>query len=287
MDDDLAKLVLSFVQTGAGFSAPAQYLVEAYPWISKLPKRIYPLPSMIWDEGQKLLKYFYALTVEGAQLEQDSFSKRLIHDQEKNNNLSPKEIASLTGNLIGGGVDTTTTTIIVFIFAMCAFPRVQQKAQKEIDRVLAGEPPTWADEDSLPYCNALLTEIFRWRAAIALGGPPHAPVRDDSYKGMFIPRGTSIIGNLWAIHRNPRDYPSPDEVRPERFLEERQPNPSKKGIFTFGWGRRLCSGQPLAEQGIWFTIVELLWSFRMRSTDEHVSQLWIRSNALIDQLLMI
>ncbi|KAF4832014.1 Cytochrome P450 monooxygenase yanC [Colletotrichum tropicale] len=186
--------------------------------------------------------------------------------------LSPKEIASLTGNLIGGGVDTTTTTILVFIFAMCAFPRVQQKAQEEIDRVLAGEPrpPRWEDEESLPYCRALLTEIFRWRSAIALGGPPHAPTQDDVYNGMLIPAGTTIIGNLWAIHRNPRDYPNPDEVRPERFLDEaeRRPNPSKRGIFTFGWGRRVCSGQPLAEQGVWFTIVELLWAFRMRSVDE-------------------
>ncbi|KAI8236849.1 hypothetical protein K4K55_003689 [Colletotrichum sp. SAR 10_96] len=186
--------------------------------------------------------------------------------------LSPKEIASLAGNLIGGGVDTTTTTILVFIFAMCAFPRVQQKAQEEIDRVLAGEPrpPTWEDEESLPYCRALLTEIFRWRSAIALGGPPHAPTQDEVYNGMLIPAGTTIIGNLWAIHRNPRDYPNPDEVRPERFLDdaERRPNPSKRGIFTFGWGRRVCSGQPLAEQGVWFTIVELLWAFRMRSVDE-------------------
>ncbi|KAI8235591.1 hypothetical protein K4K53_004687 [Colletotrichum sp. SAR 10_77] len=186
--------------------------------------------------------------------------------------LSPKEIASLTGNLIGGGVDTTTTTILVFIFAMCAFPRVQQKAQEEIDRVLAGKPrpPRWEDEESLPYCRALLTEIFRWRSAIALGGPPHAPTQDDVYNGMLIPAGTTIIGNLWAIHRNPRDYPNPDEVRPERFLNEaeRRPNPSKRGIFTFGWGRRVCSGQPLAEQGVWFTIVELLWAFRMRSVDE-------------------
>ncbi|KAJ3509637.1 hypothetical protein NM208_g15643 [Fusarium decemcellulare] len=76
------------------------------------------------------------------------------------------------------------------------------------------------------------------------------------------------MGNLWAMHRNPRDYPSPDEVRPERFLDERVPNPGKRGIFTFGWGRRVCSGQPLAEQGIFFTIVELLWAFRMRSIDD-------------------
>ncbi|KAK1717277.1 cytochrome P450 [Colletotrichum lupini] len=237
----------------------------------KLPRWIYPLPSALWEDGQKLLKYFYDLTVEGSRFPEDSFSKRLMSEQLEQK-LSPKEIASLTGNLIGGGVDTTTTTIIVFIFAMCAFPRVQKKAHEEIDRVLAGKrrPPTWDDEASLPYCRALLTEIFRWRSAIALGGPPHAPTQDDIYNGMLIPAGTTIIGNLWAIHRNPRDYPNPDELRPERFLDEaeRRPNPSKRGIFTFGWGRRVCSGQPLAEQGVWFTIVELLWAFRMRSVDE-------------------
>ncbi|KAI8177662.1 hypothetical protein K4K51_005260 [Colletotrichum sp. SAR 10_75] len=107
---------------------------------------------------------------------------------------------------------------------MCAFPRVQQKAQEEIDRVLAGKPrpPRWEDEESLPYCRALLTEIFRWRSAIALGGPPHAPTQDDVYNGMLIPAGTTIIGNLWAIHRNPRDYPNPDEG-----------NDKKLDIFAF------------------------------------------------------
>lgn len=272
-EDDLARLALSFVQTGASLTTPAQHLAESYPWICKLPRWMYPLPSALWEDGQRLLKYFYALTVEGSRFPEDSFSKRLINEQLELK-LSPKEIASLTGNLIGGGVDTTTTTILVFIFAMCAFPRVQQKAQEEIDRVLAGKPrpPRWEDEESLPYCRALLTEIFRWRSAIALGGPPHAPTQDDVYNGMLIPAGTTIIGNLWAIHRNPRDYPNPDEVRPERFLNEaeRRPNPSKRGIFTFGWGRRVCSGQPLAEQGVWFTIVELLWAFRMRSVDEQV-----------------
>ncbi|EQB43994.1 cytochrome P450 [Colletotrichum gloeosporioides Cg-14] len=141
-----------------------------------------------------------------------------------------------------------------------------------IDRVLTAEPrpPTWEDEESLQYCRAFLTEIFRWRSAIALGGLPHAPIQDDVYNGMLIPAGTTIIDNLWAIHRNPRGYPNPDEVRPERFLDEaeRRPNPSKRGIFIFGWGRRVCSGQPLAEQSVWFTIVELLWAFRMRSADE-------------------
>lgn len=270
-NDPLAKMALAFVQNGASFASPGQHLVEAYPWVVKLPKWMYPLPTLLWDEGQKLFKYFYALTVEGAQAENDNFSKRLMHDKEAHG-LSYKEIASLTGNLIGGGVDTTTTSTIVFIFAMCRFPHVQKKAQEEIDRVLDGEIrfPSWSEEGKLPYCSALATEVFRWRSAIVLGGPPHAPTQDDVYKGMLIPKGTALIGNLWAIHRHPRDYPDPDEFKPERFLDESRPLPTKRGIYTFGWGRRQCSGQPLAEQGIWFTIVELLWSFNMRSVDDHV-----------------
>ncbi|KIW84040.1 hypothetical protein Z517_03286 [Fonsecaea pedrosoi CBS 271.37] len=271
-NDYVLGIALSFVQNGAGFSSPGQFLTESYPWLCKLPAWIYPLPSILWKEGQRSLKYFYALSLEASLSKIDNFSKHLIKSQ-KQYGLSYKEVASLTGNLIGGGVDTTTTSTISFIFAMCLFPEVQRKAQEELDRVLPERDrfPTWTEENQLPYLDAIITENFRWRSAIVLGGPPHAPIKDDVYNGYLIPKGTTLIGNLWAIHRNPRDYPSPDEFRPERWLneDERRPNPTKRGIFTFGWGRRACSGQPMAEQGIWFTCAELLWAFKMRAIDEH------------------
>jgi hypothetical protein len=34
--------------------------------------------------------------------------------------------------------------------------------------------------------------------------------------------------------------------------------------MTFGWGRRVCSGQGLAEQGTFMTISRLLWGFNIR-----------------------
>ncbi|KXH63426.1 cytochrome P450 98A3 [Colletotrichum nymphaeae SA-01] len=116
----------------------ARAILEKNNFVSAIERWMYPLPSALWEDGQKLLKYFYDLTVEGSRFPEDGFSKRLMNEQLEHK-LSPKEIASLTGNLIGGGVDTTTTTIVVFIFAMCAFPRVQKKAQEEVDRVLAGK----------------------------------------------------------------------------------------------------------------------------------------------------
>ena len=41
--------------------------------------------------------------------------------------------------------------------------------------------------------------------------------------------------------------------------------------MTFGWGRRVCSGQALAEQGTWISVARLLWAFdfkKYRYTDQ-------------------
>lgn len=40
-----------------------------------------------------------------------------------------------------------------------------------------------------------------------------------------------------------------------------RPFPNERGYMTFGWGRRVCSGQGLAEQGTILTVARLLWGF--------------------------
>jgi cytochrome P450 len=44
--------------------------------------------------------------------------------------------------------------------------------------------------------------------------------------------------------------------------------------MTFGWGRRVCSGQGLAEQGTFITIARLLWGFRIeKALDEQGNEI--------------
>lgn len=80
-------------------------------------------------------------------------------------------------------------------------------------------------------------------------------------------------GNVWAIHHNEREFPEPDRFIPERFIkgsEWNRPFPAERGYMTFGWGRRVCSGQGLAEQGTFITIARLLWGFRIeKALDEN------------------
>lgn len=79
-------------------------------------------------------------------------------------------------------------------------------------------------------------------------------------------------GNVWAIHHNEREFPDPDRFNPDRYIPgspDSRPFPGEKGYMTFGWGRRVCSGQGLAEQGTFITIARLLWGFKIeKARDE-------------------
>lgn len=109
-----------------------------------------------------------------------------IFQEAPNYDLRPEEIAALTGNLFGAGSDTSSSTLVTFVLACCAFPEVLPKAWEELDRVVGSKrSPTMDDEPNLPYIKAFVKEVFRWRSVAIIGGQPHAPIQDDEYKVSF------------------------------------------------------------------------------------------------------
>ena len=80
---------------------------------------------------------------------------------------------------------------------MLLYPEVQSRAQEELNRVV--EPnrlPEFSDQKNLPYTRAVCKEVLRWQPAVPLG-LPHSNIRDDEYRGMFIPKGSTILANQW------------------------------------------------------------------------------------------
>ena len=78
---------------------------------------------------------------------------------------------------------------------MALYPEVQKRAQKQIEQVIANRLPTLDDYNSLPYIRSLLKELTRW-APVAPLGLPHRVMQDDVYEQYFIPKGTTMIGNI-------------------------------------------------------------------------------------------
>jgi cytochrome P450 len=45
-------------------------------------------------------------------------------------------------------------------------------------------------------------------------------MEDDFYDGRFIPKGSIVFANIWAMSRDANIFPDPDRFNPERFLEK-------------------------------------------------------------------
>ena len=80
---------------------------------------------------------------------------------------------------------------------MALHPKVQRKAQEEIERVLGPNClPKMSDRSRLPYVNAVVKEVLRWHP-VAPMAIPHLSDEDDAYGKYFIPKGSVILPNIW------------------------------------------------------------------------------------------
>lgn len=211
-----------------------------------LPAWLYGIPAELKKFSKVANIYWGDLLAEGAEAPEQNFSKVLLKSKEEQG-LSESDITELVALLIGGGVDTTSSTLHTLVLGLCAFPDAQRKAHEELDRVVGRDrSPTWDDIDQLPYCAAILKETMRWRSAAVVGVGSHALTIDDENRGYRFQVGIQILGNLSAIHGNPKDFPEPDVFNPDRFFQEsRLPYPNSRGHNAFGW---VCSYQPFESE---------------------------------------
>ncbi|KAJ3513179.1 hypothetical protein NLJ89_g3095 [Agrocybe chaxingu] len=156
-----------------------------------------------------------------------------------------------------------------FFYAMLMHPRVQIKAQAEIDSIIGtGRLPTFADRPSLPYIEAIYREVMRYAPPLYID-VTHSSTEDDWYDGYFIPKGTSVFANLWAMTHDESVYCDPNSFNPERFLDQHGKLNDDDQILAYGFGRRACVGKHVASATMWITIVSVLACFMIeRAKDE-------------------
>jgi len=172
-----------------------------------------------------------------------------------------------TGTALIAGYDTTSSTIVTFVFLMALHPESQTKAQNEIDAVVGRDRlPDFSDKGNLPYVNAIVKEVLRLFPVLPLA-VPHLAAVEDEYRGMRIPKGAAVFPNAWAMARDRNVYGlDADDFRPERFLEAELRDPTK---IVFGFGRRICPGRYVAENSIFIAFASILRAFNIaKATDK-------------------
>jgi len=123
------------------------------------------------------------------------------------------------------------------------FLKCKKKGQREIDDLLHyARLPEFSDRPSLLYVEAIYREVIRWMPPLPIS-VPHCSTEDDIYQGYFIPKGTTILANIWAMTRDEIAYPEPENFRPERFIDENGRLNGDDSALAFGFGKRVCVGR--------------------------------------------
>ncbi|CAE6467599.1 unnamed protein product [Rhizoctonia solani] len=186
--------------------------------------------------------------------------------------------------MYGGGTDTTANFLVSFVAAMVLNPHVQARAQEELDTVLGQcALPSVSDKKRLPYIRNLIDEVFRLYPVAPLAAP-HMCFQNDTYSGYDIQKGTLVLGNIWAMGRDPRHYENPESFNPDRYLD---PNVQRPPVF--GWGRRKCPGAHFAESSVFINVASLLATFtfskkRGSSDQEIMPHIEVERNSVIMEL---
>lgn len=241
------------------------WIVDSLPILNYLPKFAAPWKKSAdkWHEFEsKLSMGHMAKAQESGPW---NWSKH-IKEMKEGKAMNPEELAFDVGVIYEAGSDTVTMALEIFILAMLTYPEVMKKAQSELDSVLGSDHyPSFADLTSLPYIDAVIKEVLRWRPVVA-GGIPHAVIQDDEYMGYHIPKGAIVIGNHWSISLDDAVYKDPYTFNPDRWIEE--PN---LPLVAWGFGRRICTGQHIAKNSLFINISRMLWTFDIGPTYEIVN----------------
>ncbi|XP_057768914.1 cytochrome P450 81Q32-like [Salvia miltiorrhiza] len=168
------------------------------------------------------------------------------------------------------GTDTSSVTVEWAMSALLNHPEKMEKAREEIDRVVGKDRLLHeSDLQKLPYLQNIISETLRLFPAAPML-VPHEASSHCKIAGYDVPRGTILMVNAWAIHRDPSVWDDPERFEPERF-EGRELGPPK--MLAFGMGRRACPGSGLAHRVVGLALGCLIQCFHWERVDERLVDL--------------
>ncbi|XP_078286917.1 cytochrome P450 2J2-like isoform X2 [Rhinoraja longicauda] len=161
-------------------------------------------------------------------------------------------------DLFLGGTETTTTTLCWGLLYMMAYPEIQVKCQKEIDKVIGrSRRPSMQDSSAMPYVSAVIHEVQRY-ANILPVSVARATTQDTPFMGYTIKKDTLVLINLYSVLTEEGQWKHPHQFNPENFLTESGEFFKPDAFIPFSMGIRACLGERLAKMELFLFFTTLL-----------------------------
>ncbi|XP_044800845.2 cytochrome P450 2J2 isoform X3 [Bubalus bubalis] len=199
------------------------------------------------------------------------------HKDNATSSFDDENLICSTLDLFLAGTETTSTTLRWGLLFMALNPEIQEKVQAEIDRVLGqSQKVSTASRESMPYTNAVIHEVQRMGNIVPMNVPREVTV-DTTLNGYHLVKGSMVLTNLTALHRDPAEWATPDTFNPEHFLENGQFK-KRESFLPFSIGKRMCLGEQLARTELFIFFTSLLQKFTFRPPENEKLSLKFRAS---------
>jgi len=234
--------------------------------------RYLPLPQMVRvvRAVRDLDETVYSIIAQHRSLEQDSgdlLSMLMSARDEDGRCMSDRQLHDEVLTFLIAGHETTALALTWTWYLLPRHPEVENRLHKELDRVLAGRSPEFADLARLPYTECVVKESMRlyppaWNVARTV-------ISDFKLRGYTIPARSTVVMSQWIVHRHPAYFPDPESFDLERWLSQAAKNLPPFAYFPFGGGPRQCIGASFATMESALLLAIVARRFRLRIVVDH------------------
>ncbi|KAF3006340.1 hypothetical protein E8E14_004161 [Neopestalotiopsis sp. 37M] len=203
------------------------------------------------------------LSLNDAALKASCVADYLNHAVDETGKRFPKGLV-LSNMLVvtAAGYTTTSSMLSWMIYCLVTYPEIQDKLLQELVNYDVSNETTWTPDlaHSLPYLDKVIKEAQRLHNASFQPGrtTKQEVVLPGGYR---LPKDSTVIPALYAIHTNPDVWRDPMRFDPERWDTEEVKNRHRAAYIPFATGPRGCIGFNFALLEIKILLSELIYRY--------------------------
>ncbi|XP_013119454.2 cytochrome P450 6d1 isoform X1 [Stomoxys calcitrans] len=186
-------------------------------------------------------------------------------------NLKSLTIDMIAANLLLfyiAGSETTSATIAFTLYELAMYPKIYEKAQREIDRCLeehglkARGKLSYEVVQDMKYLDLCIMETMRKYPGLPFLNRECTQDYRLPDSDFTITKGTAILISLYGIHRDEEYFPNPLDYKPERF-DPNSEDCNPVAYMPFGEGPRHCIAQRMGILNVKVALAKILANFHI------------------------